>query len=150
MLYLATRRLSEASQLISQGQAMSQLVHAINSSNQMILSEERILRAADELFLHDGIEKSDDARLKRWLAFVMLNQWELFFLLHEKGHLGELSSGFWEANAEQVIDRILANDFVMELLESRGYHPDFVEFCRARRQRQATQAAAAAAAEKHA
>jgi len=125
-----TRKLATVSRDLNQAQSFGQLISLINASNHMVLNDDRNLHAAEELLVHNGIDHSDEAARKRWIAFIFLNQWEFLFLLHKRGDLGEWSQDFWTSSSDQVLERMLHHQWVMDIVETRGYHPKFVLHCK--------------------
>ena len=131
-LFQVTRELAQVSRGLNQAQAMTQIVAAVNFSNQLVLADDRNLRAAEELLVHENLDHSDEAARKRWIAFVMLNKWQLLYFFHKRSDLGEFSHDYWNSTADQVLDRLLSHEWVLELIETRGYHPEFADYCHRR------------------
>ncbi len=48
------------------------------------------------------------------------------FMEHQQDNF---SAQLWQANSEQVLDCMLTNDTLLKLLQTRGYHNRFVEYC---------------------
>jgi hypothetical protein len=45
---------------------------------------------------------------------------------------GTFSDKFWQTSSAQILDRLLTNPIVVNLIQTRGYHPDFVAYCTSR------------------
>jgi len=129
MLYVATERLAVISRETARHQTENQLLEMLNFSNELILGDDRNLEIADRLYAHGPIDHSPDAARQRWIAFVLLNIHELRYFKCRAGHV---SSELWTAKSERLLDRLLSQPKIINLIENRGYHPEFVAHCRVR------------------
>jgi len=97
--------------------------------NAIVLGDDRNLRAADKLIAHEGVDTSDESARERWIAFVLLNMEQLFFI---ERSAGSFSEKFWQTTSLQILDRLLSNPSVVQLIQTSGYHPDFAAYCSSR------------------
>lgn len=126
-LYVATKRLAEISHETARHEAQTQLIEMLNTANELILGDDRNLEIAERLYAHDDMDVSPQAARERWVAFVLLNIHELRYFKHKEGHV---SAELWTAKSERLLDRLLAHPHVLDLVENRGYHPEFLAYCR--------------------
>jgi hypothetical protein len=135
-LFVATKRLADISRemnALASSSARSEtdamLIGAVNAVNAIVLGDDRNLRAADKLIAHGGLDTSEESARERWIAFVLLNLEQLFFIERSAGGFSEK---FWQTSSRQILDRLLANPHVVQLVQTSGYHPDFVAYCSSR------------------
>jgi hypothetical protein len=135
-LFVATKRLADISRemnalasLTARSEADAMLIGAVNAVNAIVLGDDRNLRAADKLIAHEGPDTSDESARERWVAFVLLNLEQLFFI---ERSAGTFSEKFWQTTSLQILDRLLTNSSVVQLVQTSGYHPDFVAYCTSR------------------
>ena len=135
-LFVATKRLADISRemnalasLTARSEADAMLIGAVNAVNAIVLGDDRNLRAADKLIAHEGPDSSDESARERWVAFVLLNLEQLFFIERSSGSFSEK---FWQTTSLQILDRLLSNPSVVQLVQTSGYHPDFVAYCSSR------------------
>ena len=135
-LFVATKRLADISRemnALASSSARSEtdamLIGAVNAVNAIVLGDDRNLRAADKLIAHEGVDSSDESARERWIAFVLLNLEQLFFI---ERSAGSFSEKFWQTTSLQILDRLLSNPRVVQLVQTSGYHPDFVAYCSSR------------------
>jgi hypothetical protein len=105
------------------------LIGAVNAVNAIVLGDDRNLRAADKLIASEGFDTSDESARERWIAFALLNMEQLFFIERSSGTFSEK---FWQTTSLQILDRLLSNPSVVKLVQTSGYHPDFVAYCSSR------------------
>jgi len=124
-LFVATKRLTDISREMNalasssaQSETDAMLIGAVNA---IVLGDDRNLRAADKLIAHEGV--ADESARERWIAFVLLNMEQLFFI---ERSAGSFSEKFWQTTSLQILDRLLSNPSVVQLVQTSGYHPDFV------------------------
>ena len=135
-LFVATKRLADISREMNaltsanaRSQADAMLIGTVNAVNAIVLGDERNLRAADRLIAHEGVDTSDESARERWIAFVLLNLEQLFFI---ERSAGTFSEKFWQTTSLQILDRMLTNPSVVQLVQTSGCHPDFVAYCTSR------------------
>lgn len=101
------------------------ILSSVNLVNALVLSNDNTLHAGDKLFVHDGLDKSDEAIRQRWLAFSILNLEQFLFFHADKGTYIKTQ---YDKALNEVLDRLLANENVPPLLD-HGYHDKFVAHC---------------------
>ena len=135
-LSVATKRLGDISRemnALASASARSEtdamLIGTVNAVNAIVLGDDRNLRTADKLTAHEGVDTSDESVRERWIAFVLLNLEQLFFI---ERSAGSFSEKFWQTSSLQILDHLLRNPSVVQLVQTSGYHPDFVAYCSSR------------------
>jgi len=135
-LFVATKRLTDISREMNalasstaRSETDAMLIGAVNAVNAIVLGDDRNLRAADKLIAREGLDTSDESARERWIAFVLLNMEQLFFI---ERSAGTFSEKFWQTTSLQILDRLLSNPSVVQLVQTSGYHPDFVAYCSSR------------------
>jgi hypothetical protein len=119
VVYIQTERLKRSE--------MSSKAHeSLNVLNSVALASPENLKAFDS-FGRPETDDTDESRRKRWAAFVWLNALQVTFISN-KHRL--IDTHFAEQSLRQQLEIILCDDLVFWLLVHRGFHPDFVEFCR--------------------
>jgi hypothetical protein len=106
------------------------LIQALNDQNQLVLSNDKNLKIADSLIAQPGVDHSIEKARERWVCFVLLNVQELICAARKH----DLSfKEFWDSTELGVLDHSLRSQIVPELLRTRGFAPEFVRYCGARR-----------------
>jgi hypothetical protein len=100
-----------------------------NQLDSLVLQNPKLPSIADDLFGVTGIA-SDEARLKRYLAFFALNILQATFLGQQ---VGLVEDAYHLEGALHVLDPMLRDPEITDLIKFGGYHPDFVAFCDERR-----------------
>lgn len=100
-----------------------------NQLNLAILANPKLAAVADTVFGTPPEEMSEEAGLKRYMAFFTLNVLEACYLGHQSGLASEAygSKGICE-----VLDPLLRDPENAKLVTFGGYDADFVAFCRDR------------------
>ena len=131
LLAKATNRLSAISADLKSTQHSAALTQALNALNVVVLSSNENLMTADALLVQSGQDRSPEKIRERWLCFLILNVQALIFASRDQDRqFAEL----WSAVQRGVLDPLLRNEVVMQLLRTRGYTQEFVDYCEARRQ----------------
>jgi hypothetical protein len=100
-----------------------------NQLNAAILVNPKLAKIADKVFGMPPEEDSDEAGLKRYLAFFSLNVVEACYLGQRNGLVGEAYN--FKAICD-ILDPMLRDPDIAKLLDFGGYHSDFVGFCHKR------------------
>jgi len=124
-----SREMNALASSTARSETDAMLIGAVNAVNAIVLGDDRNLRAADKLIAHEGAHTSDESARERWIAFVLLNMQQLFFI---ERSAGTFSEKFWQTTSLQILDRLLAKPSVVQLVQTSGYHPDFVAYCTSR------------------
>lgn len=118
-LSAATKRLADISREMNalatstaHSETDAMLIGAVNAVNAIVLGDDRNLRAADKLIAHEDPGASDEAARERWIAFVLLNMEQLFFI---ERSAGTFSEKFWQTTSLQILDRLLTNQASLSL-----------------------------------
>ncbi|HEX8818095.1 MAG TPA: hypothetical protein VF753_21580 [Terriglobales bacterium] len=130
LLARATNRLNHISEELKSTQHNAALTQALNVVNFTILSRDENLATADALIGPAAANPSIEKSRERWISFLLLNVESLIFATREQD---ESFRRIWEATQHGVLDYLLKNDNVMEVLRTRGYTREFIEYCEARR-----------------
>ena len=132
LLTKATNRLNAISADLKATQHSAALTQALNAQNEVTLSSDENLMIADALIAQPGMENSLTKARERWICFVLLNVQALIFATRNQD---KSSAELWETAQRGVLDYLLRNEIVMQPLRTRGYTPEFVKYCEARRER---------------
>ncbi len=130
LLARATNRLNEISEQLKSTQHSAALTQALNVQNFVVLSNDENLMAADALISGPGVPPSLAQARERWICFVVLNVQALIFSTRDHDRAFH---AIWDAAQRGVLDHLLKNESVMDLLRTRGYTQEFVQYCEARR-----------------
>jgi hypothetical protein len=101
-----------------------------NQLNALVLENPKLSPIADSLFGVAADDASEEARLKRYLAFFALNILQATFLGHQAGLVEQ---SYHLEGTFHVLNPMLRDPEIVELLKFGGYHPAFVAFCEKRR-----------------
>lgn len=132
LLAKATNRLNEISEELKSTQHRAALTHALNVQNSVVLSSDENLTIADSLLAEPGMDCSVAKARERWICFVLLNVQALIFSTRDQDSSMRET---WDAVQRGVLDHLLKNESVMQLVRTRGYASEFVEYCEARRKK---------------
>lgn len=124
-----TEQMADISRESTRSAADALILNAVNAQNILVLASVENMRTADSLIKHDELEKTDEAIRERWIAFTLLNVQQLLYF---EAKAGRFSTTYQEVSANQVLDRILANEHIHILLRDRGYSHEFVQYCEER------------------
>ena len=132
LLARATNRLNSISADLKATQHSAALTQALNVQNQVILSSDENLMIADALIAQPGMDHSVAKARERWICFILLNVQELIFTARTQDRSFQ---ELWDSAEHGVLDYLIQNETVMQLLRTRGYAREFVNYCEARRQK---------------
>lgn len=104
--------------------SVQQLVRHLNEE---ALASNEALQAVDAMSYPQYQHQPIDQKRKRWLAFHILNVQEAIFYHREHS---DLKGYYDELNRESRLVQILSDPDVYEWLQSCGYDPRFVRYCK--------------------
>ena len=130
LLARATSRLNKISEELKATQHSAALTQAFNVQNSLALSSDANLMVADSLIAPEDTSHTIEGARERWMSFVLLNVQALIFASRDQD---ATFREIWEAARHGVLDHLLRNESVMNLLRTRGYAREFVDYCEARR-----------------
>ena len=98
----------------------------INRDNALFLNNPSLLEIVDNLIDPSYEEQKESARKRRWVIFVMLNQMEIHFRYLKENRIHDK---YANKVLIDLLGSLLKNEEVLKLVKSRGYDPEFVEYC---------------------
>jgi len=98
----------------------------INRDNALFLNNPSLLKIVDSLIDPLYESQNESAREKRWVIFVMLNQIEVQFRYLRENRI---NNKYGNKVMSDLLIPLVKNEDVLRLLKTRGYDPEFVEYC---------------------
>lgn len=112
--------------LIARAQYMRTMQDAWNDLNKTALSDEENLRILSRMIDASYSSKSVAAR-KRHLSFMALNILQASVIGKS---LALMDRSYTRENTHEILARLVKDDTIFELSQSRGYHPKFKRLCK--------------------
>ncbi|MDA7951719.1 MAG: hypothetical protein MPJ24_09555 [Pirellulaceae bacterium] len=126
LLYRVTKELHQIANKSAKLAALEAIENSINIGNTACLSSVEMLRAAESIVPQVHEEPDPQHARERFLTFIWLNAKQLEFFAVKDGLLDQ---GYLESVAEGVLKPMLTKPLALEMVRSRGYHPEFIAYC---------------------
>ena len=104
----------------------SRAIEAYNILNRLAISSDENLIAFDSLG-RENVNESIEIRRKRWCAFVWLEALQVTFYGFKVKMIDEV---YARQALDQQLKIILKDSIVYDSVCERGFHPDFVKYCK--------------------
>lgn len=116
--YFSSRRAYEA-------QSKMALLTTINSFNALALTNDDCLKVFHKLLSGCDTDDISDVRLT-WAAYSFLNNRQIHYFISKSNHT---KKGYLEEDRKNL-SALMAQPRVKEVLESGGYDPEFIKYCK--------------------